>query len=94
MLSNNECNIRKSIISYSAENTIQKIWEVQGIPCLRKIEGLSDSHKPYHPPVCLWQNHPPLKKKKAVKEKNLQPPLLFFPKKLVSYLTPSRFTPN
>jgi hypothetical protein len=32
-----------------------------------------------------------LKKGKAVKEKNLQPPLFFFAKKLVSYLTPSRF---
>jgi hypothetical protein len=26
------------------------------------------------PPVCLWQNHPSLKKKKAVEGKNLQPP--------------------
>jgi len=32
-----------------------------------------------------------LKKGKAVKEKNLQPPLFFFPKKLVIYLCPSPF---
>jgi len=30
--------IRKRIISYSAENATQKIWEVQWIPCLDKIE--------------------------------------------------------
>ncbi len=50
--------IRKRIISYSTENATQKICKVQGIPCLNKIEGLSDSHCPYAPPVCLWQNNP------------------------------------
>jgi hypothetical protein len=43
VLSNNECNIRKRIISYSAENATQKIWEVQGIPYLHKIKGLSEA---------------------------------------------------
>jgi hypothetical protein len=49
--------------------------------------------KDYQTAKCLCRPGPhPLKKGKAVKEKNLQPPLFFFPKKLVSYLTPSRFT--
>ncbi len=39
--------IRKSIISYSDKNATQKIWEVQGIPCLHKIERLSEGHIPY-----------------------------------------------
>ena len=47
MLSNNECNIRKSIISDSAENATQKILEVPGTPYLHKIGRLSDSHCPY-----------------------------------------------
>ena len=47
----------------------------------------------YQTAKCLCRPGPhPLKKGKAVKEKNLQPPLFFFAKKLVSYLTPSRFT--
>jgi len=57
--------IQRSIISYSAENAIQKIYKVQGMPCLHKIDRLSDSHKPYALPVCLWQNHHPLKKRKG-----------------------------
>jgi len=65
-LFNNVCNIWKAIISYSEENTTQKIWEDQGIPYLHKIEGLSESQLPYLPPVCLWQNNPPLKKEKAI----------------------------
>lgn len=47
----------------------------------------------YQTAKCLCRPGPhPLKKGKAVKEKNLQPPLFFFSKKLVSYLNPSRFT--
>jgi len=57
--------IWKRIISYSAENGIQKIWEVQCTPYLHKIEGLSDSYYPYPPPVCLWQSNPPMKKEEG-----------------------------
>jgi len=49
---------------------------VSGTSYLHNIDRLSDSYKPYPPPVCLWQNHPPMKKEKAVKEKTLQPPFI------------------
>jgi len=34
--------IRKGIISYPDKNATQKIWEVQGIPCLHNIDRLSE----------------------------------------------------
>jgi len=37
VLADNECNIRKGIISYSTENATLKTWEVQGIPYLHEI---------------------------------------------------------
>lgn len=66
--------IRKRIISYSGENATQKIWKVQWIPCLDKIERLSYVRSPYPRLSAYGRTTRPLKRKKAVKEKNLQPP--------------------
>jgi len=71
--------IRKRIISYSTENATQKICEDQGIPCLHKIERLSEGHMFSYPHRLI------LKKEKAVKEKNLQPPSILL-QKLLNYL--------
>jgi len=51
--------------------TSQKMQEDQRIPCLHKIEGLSDSQKPLSP-TCLPMAEPPsLEKRKRQLRKNL-----------------------
>jgi len=68
VLSNGNCNIRKRIISYSSENATQKIWEVQGIPCLHTIGRLSDRSLC---PACLPVAKTPAleKRKRQLKKK-------------------------
>ena len=48
--------------------TSQKMQEDQRIPCLHKIEGLSDSRKPLSPTCLPMAEQPSLEKEKAVKE--------------------------
>jgi len=57
--------VRESIISYSEENATQKICEVPGDTMLTQDRMIIRQSGVYPPPVCLWQNHHPLKKEKG-----------------------------
>jgi len=64
VLTNNECNIRKRIISYSTENATQKIWEGSRNAMLITLTD-------YQTAIAVIPLPLDLEKEKAAKEKNL-----------------------